>query len=111
VGLKITESSQNHYDTLEHLSQLKLMSVSIMRERETSSHQIEHASTNFHLVIATCPDPPLPLARFRARSEMMELRQSDLTFTSQEAADFLHHKGAENFRGGYDVLQSTCSRR
>jgi LuxR family maltose regulon positive regulatory protein len=52
---------------------------------------LEHAPAQFHMVLSTRADPPLPLARFRARSEMMELRQSDLCFTLQEAADFLHH--------------------
>ncbi len=42
-----------------------------------------------HLVIATREDPPLPLARLRARGELTELRAADLRFTPQEAADFL----------------------
>ena len=52
---------------------------------------LEHAPAQFHMVLSTRADPPLPLARFRARSEMLELRQYDLCFTVQEAADFLHH--------------------
>jgi LuxR family transcriptional regulator, maltose regulon positive regulatory protein len=43
------------------------------------------------LVIATRTDPPLPLARLRAKSEMLELRLTDLRFTNQETADFLNH--------------------
>jgi LuxR family maltose regulon positive regulatory protein len=52
---------------------------------------LEHAPAHFHLVIATRADPPLPLARLRARSDMLEMRQSDLRFTTLEAADFLNH--------------------
>jgi LuxR family maltose regulon positive regulatory protein len=42
-----------------------------------------------HLVIATREDPPLPLARLRARNQIVDIRQSDLTFTEEETADFL----------------------
>jgi len=43
-----------------------------------------------HLVIATREDPPLPLARLRARDQLTELRAADLRFTSSEAAEFLN---------------------
>jgi LuxR family maltose regulon positive regulatory protein len=44
---------------------------------------------NMHLVIATREDPPLPLARLRARGQLTELRATDLRFTPSEAAEFL----------------------
>ena len=47
------------------------------------------APNHFDLVIATRADPPLPLARLRARCDMLELRMADLRFTPQESADFL----------------------
>jgi LuxR family maltose regulon positive regulatory protein len=43
-----------------------------------------------HLVIATREDPPLPLARLRARDQLTELRAADLRFTASEAAEFLN---------------------
>ena len=43
-----------------------------------------------HLVIATREDPPLPLARLRARGQLTELRAADLRFTPAEAAEFLN---------------------
>ncbi len=52
---------------------------------------LEHRPAALHVVIATRADPPLPLSRLRARSELMELRQSDLRFSMQETADFLNH--------------------
>jgi LuxR family maltose regulon positive regulatory protein len=55
------------------------------------SFLLEHAPAQFHLVLLTRADPPLPLARLRARSEMLEMRQADLRFTALEAADFLMH--------------------
>jgi LuxR family transcriptional regulator, maltose regulon positive regulatory protein len=42
-----------------------------------------------HLVIATCEDPQLSLARLRARGQLTELRETDLRFTLAEAAEFL----------------------
>lgn len=50
---------------------------------------VEHLPPQMHLVIATREDPPLPLARLRARSQMTELRAADLRFTPAEAAGFL----------------------
>jgi LuxR family maltose regulon positive regulatory protein len=50
---------------------------------------IEHMPAQMHLVIASREDPPLPLARLRARDRLTELRASDLRFTASEAAAFL----------------------
>ncbi len=58
---------------------------------QTVGYLLDHRPEPLHLVIATRADPPLPLARLRARSEMLELRMTDLRFTTQEAADFLDH--------------------
>ena len=41
-----------------------------------------------HLVIATRVDPALPLARLRARGELLEVRADALRFTSEEARSF-----------------------
>ncbi len=50
---------------------------------------LDHLPTMMHLVIATRSDPPLPLARLRARSQLTEIRADQLRFTSDEAAAFL----------------------
>jgi LuxR family maltose regulon positive regulatory protein len=50
---------------------------------------VEHQPQRMHLVIATREDPPLPVARLRARGQLTELRAADLRFTPVEAADFL----------------------
>jgi LuxR family maltose regulon positive regulatory protein len=50
---------------------------------------LEHLPPQMHLVIATREDPPLPLARFRARGHMTELRAADLRLPLREAAGFL----------------------
>jgi LuxR family maltose regulon positive regulatory protein len=51
---------------------------------------IEHLPLQVHLVIATREDPSLPLARYRAQGQLIELRTADLRFTSSEAAEFLN---------------------
>jgi LuxR family maltose regulon positive regulatory protein len=51
---------------------------------------LEHCPGTFHLLIATRSDPPLSLARLRARGQTVELRASDLRFTAPEAAQFLN---------------------
>ena len=50
---------------------------------------LEHLPPQARLLIATREDPPLPLARLRARDQVTDIRQADLTFTEDEAADFL----------------------
>jgi LuxR family transcriptional regulator, maltose regulon positive regulatory protein len=50
---------------------------------------LEHLPPHMHLVITTREDPQLPLARFRARDQLTELRDTDLRFTPSEVAAFL----------------------
>lgn len=52
---------------------------------------LDRLPENVHLVIATREDPPLGLARRRARGELAELRASDLRFSPAEAETFLNH--------------------
>ena len=49
----------------------------------------EHLPPQIHLAIATRSDPPLPLPRWRSRSQLLELRSDHLRFTVDEAAAFL----------------------
>jgi LuxR family transcriptional regulator, maltose regulon positive regulatory protein len=50
---------------------------------------LDHLPPALHLVIATREDPPLPLARLRARGQVVELRAEQLRFTAGETATFL----------------------
>ncbi|MGY1604895.1 LuxR C-terminal-related transcriptional regulator [Geodermatophilus sp. SYSU D00815] len=50
---------------------------------------LDHLPPQVHLVIATRADPALPLARLRARGELVEVRADDLRFTAEEAAAYL----------------------
>ena len=51
---------------------------------------LEHLPPRLHLVIASRADPGLPLARLRARGELVEIRAVDLRFTPDEAAAYLN---------------------
>ncbi len=51
---------------------------------------VEHLPPHVHLVILTRADPPLPLARMRARDQLVEIRASDLRFSADETEAFLN---------------------
>jgi LuxR family maltose regulon positive regulatory protein len=55
----------------------------------------EHQPPEMHLVLITRVDPPLPLARFRGRGQLTEIRDHDLRFTAEEAARFLQVMGLD----------------
>jgi LuxR family transcriptional regulator, maltose regulon positive regulatory protein len=50
---------------------------------------LEHLPARLRLVLASRADPPLPLARLRARVQLAELRERDLQFSPEEAAELL----------------------
>jgi len=50
---------------------------------------LEHLPPQLHLILATCADPPLPLARLRAQGQLTEVRTADLRFGAAEAGTFL----------------------
>ena len=51
---------------------------------------LEHLPPHVHLVISSRADPLLPLARLRARGELVEVRAADLRFTPEEVAAYLN---------------------
>jgi LuxR family maltose regulon positive regulatory protein len=53
---------------------------------------VERLPRTLQLVLSTRSDPPLGLARLRARDELGELRAADLRFTYEEAAAFLNDR-------------------
>ena len=50
---------------------------------------LERLPAQLRLVVASRSDPPLPLARLRARGQLAELREQELRFTGAEAAALL----------------------
>jgi LuxR family maltose regulon positive regulatory protein len=53
------------------------------------AHLLDFAPPGMRVVIAARYDPPLQLARLRARAELVELRAQDLRFSPEEARAFL----------------------
>jgi LuxR family maltose regulon positive regulatory protein len=51
---------------------------------------VEHQPQDLHLICITRADPPLPVARLRARNQLTEIRDSDLRFTTEEAIQFFN---------------------
>ncbi len=51
---------------------------------------LDHLPPQLHVVIASRTDPALPLARLRARGELVETRAAELRFTPDEAAAYLN---------------------
>ncbi len=56
---------------------------------EAMTFLLDHLPRQVHVVITTRADPVLPLARLRARGELVEIRAMDLRFTREEAATYL----------------------
>ncbi len=57
---------------------------------ETIQFTAEHLPPDCHLILVTRSDPPLPLARWRSRGQLLELRTEALRFTPQESTEFLN---------------------
>ncbi len=62
---------------------------------EPSIHQaltflLDHLPPTVHFVLAGRGEPSLPLARYRARDELLEFRADDLQFLQEETAGFLN---------------------
>jgi len=54
------------------------------------SFLIEHLPPNLNLVITSRSDPILPLARWRTRGQMAEIRSADLRFNREESTAFFN---------------------
>jgi LuxR family maltose regulon positive regulatory protein len=54
------------------------------------AYLLEHLPENLRIAIGSRSDPPLPLARLRARGQLLEIRTADLRFSSDETAQFLN---------------------
>jgi LuxR family maltose regulon positive regulatory protein len=57
---------------------------------EALTFLLDHLPPQMHIILTTRADPPLPLARLRARDRLTELRADNLRFTRDEAALFLN---------------------
>ena len=64
--------------------------ISAFDVHDLLAYFIENQPPGCHVVVGTREDPPLPLARMRARDQVTEIRESALRFTSEETAAFLN---------------------
>ena len=58
------------------------------------AYLLEHLPPHVHMLISTRVDPALPLARLRARGELVEIRAADLRFTLAEVATYFNEVAA-----------------
>lgn len=56
---------------------------------ETLAFWVEHLPAHVHLLLASRVDPDLPLSRWRARGQLLELRTDEVRFLPEEAGVFL----------------------
>jgi LuxR family maltose regulon positive regulatory protein len=57
---------------------------------EAMTFLLDHMPDHLHLLLATRPDPPLPLSRLRSRGQLTEERAADLRVAPAEARGFLN---------------------
>lgn len=84
----------NEIDTIEDDFYLVLDDYQVIKTpaiHNALNFILNHAPPHMHLIIASRADPFLPLPRFRARGQMIELRADDVRFTPRETAAYLNH--------------------
>ena len=65
--------------------------IGAQQVHESLAFLVEHRPAGICVVLASRSDPPLPLARLRARGQLTEIREAELRFTPAEAAELLQH--------------------
>ena len=105
------QGAQNPLDTtivsllINELSEVPNEFVLVLEDYHViESHEIhqmmvfllKHLPPQMHLMILTRADPPFPLARLRARSELLEIRAKDLQFSLEDATAFLRNMVDDN---------------
>jgi LuxR family maltose regulon positive regulatory protein len=89
VLAKLINSMQ---DSTEHFV-LILDDYHVITEQQVHTtlwYLIEHLPPQFHLILATRVDPPLPLSRLRLHRQLLEVRTNQLRCTLEETKAFLH---------------------
>jgi LuxR family maltose regulon positive regulatory protein len=64
--------------------------ISSAAVHESMAFLLDHLPERARLVISTRADALLPVSRLRARGQLVELREADLRFTPEEAAEYLN---------------------
>jgi len=66
---------------------------------ESVAFLLENLPPGLRVVVSSRADPPLPLARLRARGQLAELRAAELRFTPEEAAALLGEAAGSGLTG------------
>lgn len=102
-NLTILNFSPFEINLTEHLNAIELYQSSVILViddyhiihsqiiHDGISFLINYAPENFHLILLTRADPPLPLAKLRSHSQMAEFRMADLCFSKSEVNEFMHN--------------------
>ncbi len=94
IGLqKILPSIINALETSDYSTCLVLDDYHLISSPSIHSavaYLVDHLPETARMVIGSRSDPPLPLARLRARGHLSEIRAADLRFTADETAEFLN---------------------
>jgi LuxR family maltose regulon positive regulatory protein len=121
ASLALTEASQtpiqvvlgallNELNALPNHLVLVLDDYQVIDDRQVHDGMgffVDRLPPHVHLVIASRADPPLPIARLRARGELVEIRAADLRFTPNEAAQYFNDvMGLDLAAGELAMLQA-----
>ena len=80
--------------------------IDAVEVQQAMAFLLDHLPPRLHLVLVGRADPALPLARLRARGELVETRAADLRFTADEAAAYLNEMmGLELSAGDVTALE------
>jgi LuxR family maltose regulon positive regulatory protein len=89
----ITKSLINELNQLEELFILALDDLYFIKSMEIYqliSTLLNHPPSNFHLVLITRIDPPIPLSKLRSNKKMKDIRVSQLKFSDTDVKNFLN---------------------
>ena len=65
--------------------------ISAQPVHDSLAFLVEHQPPELCVALASRSDPPLPLARLRARGQLTEIREAELRFTPAETGELLQH--------------------
>ncbi len=88
----ITKSLINELNQLEELFVLALDDLYFIKSMEIYqliSTLINHPPSNFHLVLISRIDPPIPLSKLRSNKKMKDIRVTQLKFSDTDVKNFL----------------------
>jgi len=73
-------------------------SINLPAIHEGLGFLLDHLPPQVRLALVTRTDPPLPLHRYRARAQMVELRAEDLRFSTDETTEFFARAAGLNLQ-------------